>query len=81
MSSVDRINQYDCDRCNRSIVTQDVDKGVTPFRVFCKAVPGCQGMMTSKCYRVKLPESDVTHEWYRVGNEEVLHIRNKKATQ
>ena len=60
----DALNQYTCDRCGGFITTIDVDKGVTPMFLGCRATPGCVGRMTSHMYRVQGSPTP-THEWFR----------------
>lgn len=63
-----RENGYTCRKCARTVVTVDVDYGVTPFMIRCKAKKGCDGDATSAFYP-KMPRPkyvpDPTFEWYR----------------
>jgi hypothetical protein len=66
MSLENPINVYVCETCGGEIVTRDVDEGVTPFMLACRATPGCNGRMTSRFYNVDPRYADhVTHEWFR----------------
>jgi hypothetical protein len=47
-----KINKYICQTCAGSIVTVDIDEGVTPFTLNCRATQGCGGKMISEMYRV-----------------------------
>ena len=47
----ERINQYTCRDCKESTVTVDVDEGVTPMFLACRATPDCKGTMASAMYR------------------------------
>lgn len=67
-SRVGRINAYDCEDCHGYTVTRDVDAGVTPMFLACRATEGCTGRAVSLCYPSGpvpdwLPE--VEWEWYR----------------
>jgi hypothetical protein len=59
-----RKNLYHCNKCNRIIVTIDIDEGTTPFMLSCYATKGCRGLMYSQMYQCdqRLPH---THEWYK----------------
>lgn len=57
-------NMYTCDECHLSVVTVDIDRGVTPFMMQCKATPNCNGAMTSSCYRCD-QTIEPSYEWYR----------------
>jgi len=59
-----QINQYTCRECDRNIVTIDVDEGVTPFMLACRATDGCKGMMVSGMYRVDQTLKP-QFEWYQ----------------
>lgn len=80
----ERINLYNCKKCGNTIVTQDIDSGVTPFILFCKLYNGCnEGFMTSQMYNVP-PKLVASHEWYRPEESEypkfgistMEHIKN-----
>lgn len=49
MKSAERFNAYTCDGCHRTIVTKDLDEGVTPFMIACRE---CGGWMKSHFYNV-----------------------------
>lgn len=59
-----RINKYTCDTCHGEIVTVDVDEGVTPMMLACRATNKCGGRMFSHGYRVE-GEPVPTHEWFK----------------
>jgi hypothetical protein len=46
-----RVNIYICEKCHGQVVTKDIDAGVTPFMISCRATPGCIGAMASSFYR------------------------------
>lgn len=59
-----RVNQYTCGECGGVITTIDRDEGTTPMFLSCRATDGCDGRMSSSCYRV--PKGLVPdHEWYK----------------
>jgi hypothetical protein len=64
MSNIGKKNVYTCLKCNRSIITVDVDDGTTPFMLDCRATPGCDGVMQSAFYDVPvgLPPD---FEWFK----------------
>ena len=66
MSFQGKPNVYVCEACHEELVTVDVDEGVTPFMLGCRATPGCSGMAQSAMYNVP-PErvAEATHEWYK----------------
>lgn len=70
-------NIYTCDKCKGHIVTVDVERGVTPFMVGCKATLDCKGMMKSSMYRVFDQDMRADYEWYRPSAAEVLksHVK------
>jgi len=49
--SENKKNVYTCQECGGKIVTEDVDEGVTPFMLKCRATEGCDGNMWSAFYR------------------------------
>lgn len=60
-----KLNIYTCQGCRGHIVTRDVDTGVTPFMVGCRATVGCKGMMQSSMYRVADQKMRAGFIWYR----------------
>jgi len=60
-----RINQYRCQECKSIITTVDIDKGVTPFMLYCRATTGCKGMMESAFYRPLNTNATPEFEWYK----------------
>lgn len=66
-------NVYTCEGCGESIVTVNLEEGVTPFMVGCR-INGCSEQlppgraiapaMKSHFYRVD-QTLEPTHEWYR----------------
>lgn len=66
------LNAYTCRECGERTVTIDVDDGVTPAMIRCRATAGCLGEAWSSWYRATdLAESDATHEWYRPNDDEL----------
>lgn len=61
-------NRYTCNECEGSIVTEDVDKGVTPAFIGCRAAEGCEGTMGSAFYHED-PDTPPDGEWYRPPRE------------
>ena len=79
-----RLNVYNCDMCNKYIVTVDRAEGVTPFHIACRATPKCKGLMHSAMYRVFPWLRAVGHlqpafEWYKPSEAEARKF--SKATQ
>lgn len=57
-------NAYRCNTCGQYIITIDVDEGVTPFAIGCRATEGCDGFMYSGFYRA--PQYLVpSWEWHK----------------
>lgn len=77
-----RKNIYTCEECGGHIVTVDLEEGVTPFMVGCRATEGCEGMMKSSMYRVFDQTMATDHEWYKPGINQALstgeadHVNN-----
>jgi len=76
-----RLNQYTCDRrCGLSLLSEDVDEGVTPFQLPCV----CGGNLVSHFYHVQpeVVDKPADIEWYkptskqlkRMSNELLLHV-------
>jgi hypothetical protein len=65
-------NIYTCDKCKGNVVTVDIDRGVTPFMIECKAMTGCKGMMKSSLYRVFDQDMRADYEWYRPSAIEIV---------
>jgi hypothetical protein len=51
-------NAYTCQTCGQTVITEDMEKGVTPFMLACRATKGCSGMSQSHFYRGPTVESD-----------------------
>lgn len=70
-------NIYVCEKCQGHVVTVDVDAGVTPFMLGCKATDGCKGMMKSSMYRVYDQTMKAAFEWHlqssTVGMSEAMN--------
>lgn len=60
-------NLYTCMLCEGFIVTEDVDDGVTPMMLACRATSGCDGVMYSAGYPPTevIGDEQPTWEWYR----------------
>lgn len=75
-----RRNSYRCTTCNGTIVSVDIDPGVTPMMIRCYATEGCPGTAQSTWYR-NVPDLAPTLEWYRPdttkgqNSETVDHLR------
>ena len=76
MSNVGKENVYVCETCGGYTVTVDVDDGVTPFMLGCRAnvqgmgiyVPTCKGMAQSQFYPVGPRPIHIpppAWEWYK----------------
>lgn len=78
------INVYVCQKCGGYTVTIDIDEGVTPFMLGCRASGKereCNGMATSSFYPkgprpAHIPEP--AWEWYRATDAEARKI-DKRA--
>lgn len=63
-----RKNAYHCETCGGYIVTIDVDSGVTPMFLGCRAADECKGRMASMMYPPEpwgSLDSTPGWEWYR----------------
>jgi len=70
-----RRNIYTCEARFGHVVTVDLEDGVTPFMIECKAKDGCKGMMQSSMYRVFDQRMRPNFEWYRPkNNEEMIRL-------
>ncbi|WP_342163120.1 hypothetical protein [Methylobacterium sp. SD21] len=67
-----KLNIYTCGTCRGHVVTKDLDEGVTPFMMECRATAGCRGDMRSSMYRVYDQEMRPDFEWYRPTAVEVV---------
>ena len=67
--SYGRKNIYTCEKCGGITVTIDVDEGVTPFMLRCRASSNeadCDGYAQSSMYRVPQgPSPEPKWEWFR----------------
>lgn len=62
-----RVNIYRCKDCGWSVVTKDVDDGVTPFLIACRACS--KGLAQSSFYNVR-QDLDHAAEWRHEMPEE-----------
>lgn len=63
-----RWNAWVCEVCHEATVCVDVDEGVTPFMLRCRATEGCEGMATSRFYpNEAIPPLMPRWEWYKPG--------------
>ena len=64
MEKAGQRNAYVCQKCGKSIVTENVDDGTTPFMIACRATKGGRGAMYSTFYSI--PQSTpATYEWFK----------------
>ena len=61
-----RWNIWDCERCEQPTLCIELDDGVTPFMLRCRATPDCNGMAQSRFYPRRPMPTDipVRGEWY-----------------
>ncbi len=68
------INVWKCEVCNALTVAIDIDEGVTPFMLGCRANDKCKGMGQSSFYpEPPIPAhiaSALAWEWYAPSPEE-----------
>ncbi len=60
-------NIYTCQKCGGQTVTIDIDEGVTPFMLRCRATGeegDCDGMAQSCMYRVPANSPEPQWEWF-----------------
>lgn len=68
-----RKNIYTCRTCGGKTITVDVDDGVTPFMLGCRASGNegdCKGMAESSFYRVPTDTPDAAWEWFKPTGSE-----------
>ena len=77
-----RLNAYRCPACRRCTITIDLDAGVTPSTLTCRATDGCEGTGFSLFY--PLPEAwpdgiptTPGWEWYRPGERQLARLRRR----
>lgn len=72
MSSKGKLNAYICKTCKGKTVTIDIDDGVTPFMLNCRATEGCKSWAQSQCYDVDpLEVGKPAFEWYQPSLAEI----------
>lgn len=64
MSNVGKKNIYTCQKCGMAVVTIDMDDGVTPFMLDCRATKDCDGIMHSAFYSVP-QRLEPDFEWFK----------------
>ena len=57
-------NRYVCKKCGGAVITVNVDDGVTPFMMLCRATRGCDGDMHSSFYDAP-QELPAQFEWFK----------------
>lgn len=76
-----KVNTYTCDTCNGSIITIDVDEGVTPFMLRCRATPKCPGTSRSALYREVVSDLNFRPHYLWVKPDAAEYEKLNKATQ
>lgn len=71
-------NIYTCEKCHGHVVTVDIERGVTPFLIECKATHDCKGLMKSSMYRVFDQSMRADYEWYRPTVAQALQPGEKQ---
>jgi len=66
-------NMYRCVDCAHTIITLDLDSGVTPFIVLCRSKSGCEGLMQSTMYPEKIQEWPNLYEWFRPESDDSMN--------
>ncbi|MBC9005161.1 hypothetical protein [Micromonospora aurantiaca (nom. illeg.)] len=77
-----RLNAYRCPACQSCTVTIDVDAGVTPSTLACRATDSCEGTAFSLGYPIPeaWPAGVTTQpawEWYRPGERQLSRLRRR----
>lgn len=70
----DRINGWLCKVCQRWTVTVDVDHGVTPMFLACRAAEGCDGTAVSAMYQPPEDIGEPQWEWYRPTDKQARRM-------
>lgn len=81
--SARRLNVYTCRICSGRTVTVDVDEGVTPFMLGCRASGqegDCTGTAESAMYRVPEDAPPADWEWYRPDDAELARIKKRSRS-
>jgi hypothetical protein len=76
-SLVGRKNWYWCSKCRGWTVTVDLEGGVTPFMINCRAREDCTNMTTSMLYPEIPPPGAPTEpswEWYRPTRAQLMSL-------
>jgi hypothetical protein len=76
-------NIYTCRKCGGKTVTIDVDEGVTPFMLGCRASGqegDCDGIAESSFYRVADDSPEPQWEWFTPRGEE-YHKLNRQMRE
>lgn len=74
MSCVGKVNVYTCPVCRGETVTIDVDEGVTPFMIACRATARCNGWAKSSMYRPRTGHAPPAWEWYKPSASEAAKL-------
>lgn len=72
-----RENVYTCQTCGGHTTTIDLDEGVTPFMIGCRAKKGCHGDAYSAFYPKGPRPAHIpapSHEWYKPVGEELASM-------
>ena len=69
-------NAYVCNKCKKFIITIDVDDGVTPFMIECKATKNCDGSMCSNFYSID-QSMPAQFEWFTPKSSEGYGMEEK----
>lgn len=72
-----RKNIYTCKKCGGVTITIDIDDGVTPFMIRCRASGNedrCDGMAQSCMYRVPVETPDAEWEWFKPTGSQYLKL-------
>lgn len=76
------VNVYTCGLCRGLTVTVEVDEGVTPQIVGCRAKGegACTGSAQSSWYKVPADAPPADWEWYRPDDAEVKRLKRKSPS-
>lgn len=69
MTTVGKLNAYDCPVCKKVWITVEIHIGIPATRILCRE-NGCKGLCESRNYQNIPFGAEPTHEFYRMSRAE-----------
>ena len=72
-----RKNIYTCRKCGGVTITLDIDEGITPFLILCRASGqegDCDGLAESSMYQVQIDTPPALWEWFKPEGQDYLNL-------